>query len=270
MKLLAKSGNENGLSMIEVLIALILGSLVLGAVFHAYIIQSKNWNIQTEITDMQQNARAAINEIARQVRMAGHELPLGINPIIAVNTDPDTIVINYSADGCNAEVEFDMGSTSANIRFGTNDISCFSPGQSAYIFHPDSGGSEFFIIDNINLTSGEISHSPFLNYYYKDAIVLSLDQIKYFIDKSDTLHHNLMVQYAGQTPQVYAENIDDLQFTFKMKNGTITNSPVLVRDIREVRILITSRTANPDPDFPIDPYRRKSYVSKVNLRNLDI
>ena len=67
-----------------------------------------------------------------------------------------------------------------------------------------------------------------------------------------------------------AENIEDLQLTYKLMNGTITDVPPLSRNIREVRITLAARTHEADPDFPGDPYRQRIYTSKVNLRNLDL
>jgi len=99
---------------------------------------------------------------------------------------------------------------------------------------------------------------------------MSVSRLKYFIDYSDSLHPNLMVQVIGQNPQVYSENIEDLQFRYKMKNGTVTDAPAISSNIREVEIFLSARSSKPDIDFPDDPYRRRSYASKVNLRNLDI
>lgn len=264
--------SEQGMSLIEVLIALILTSLVMASIFRLYINQHKNWNIQTEITDMQQNARASIDELTRQIRMAGHALPLGLECIEAYNTNPDTIVINYSSDGCNAPITKKMPQPSAELDCGGYDVSCFYEGQFVYIFHPDSGGGEFFEISHVQTTPGKIQHNKWKlsKCYDKDAIILSLDRIKYFIDNSDTLHPKLMVQVSANPPQVYAENITDLQFQYRMKNDVIVNTPPLAEDIREVLISISARTNRPDLDFPDDPYRIRQYSSRVNLRNIDI
>jgi hypothetical protein len=97
-----------------------------------------------------------------------------------------------------------------------------------------------------------------------------MDIVKFYVDNSDNQHPILMVKISDNPPAAYAENIEDLQLTYKLMNGTITDVPPLSRNIREVRITLTARTDKPDPDFPTDPYRQRTYTSKVNLRNLDI
>lgn len=267
-----KLRNELGFSLLEILIAMFLSAVVLTVIFRVFITQHQNWSIQEQVTDMQQNARAAIDELGRQIRMAGLELPLGLPGIIAYNTNPDTIIITYADGDCDAPVEWTMPLPSSELRCDGHDISCFRDGQWVYIFHPDSGGGEFFQISEVQTAAAHIQHnkSPLSKCYPKGAIIIALQRIKYYIDNSDSLHPNLMMQLPGQAPQIYAENVVDLQFKYTMKNSLIIDVPAIVDDIRAVQIVLTARTDRPDPEFPNDPYRLRQYTSMVNLRNYDI
>nr|MBN2276896.1 hypothetical protein [candidate division Zixibacteria bacterium] len=260
---------EKGISLMETLIALFLAGLVITTVFKVYISQHKNWVIQEQVTDMQQNARAAIDELGRQIRMAGHGLPLGMPGLEAYNANPDTIVINYAVGGCDAVIEHAMPNPSAELRCDGHDVSCFQEGQWVFIFQPDSGGGEFFEITNVQTSSSHIQHNTMTlsRSYPAQSILIAMEQVKYYIDNTDTAHPNLMLKLPGQAAQVYAENIEDLQFRYRMKNGSIISSPVIIPDIREVAIDLVARTDNPDSDFAGDPYRRRTYSSNVNLRN---
>ena len=271
-KIMTRLKNRAGTSIMEVLVALFLAGLVTAAVFEIYISQHKNWMIQDDVTDIQQNARAAIDELARNVRMAGYALPFGLDAIEAYDTNPDTIIINYYSGNCEAVVELDMANGSSELHCDGHDISCFQDGQWAYIGDPGTGAGEFFQISQVNSGLFQIHHNAFMFSvaYKKGSKVMDINRVKYYIDYSDSLHPNLMVQALGQTPQVYAENIEDLQFHYKMKNGTVTGSPAIISNIREVEMAITARSSKPDQDFPGNPYRRRIYASKVNLRNLDI
>jgi len=269
-KLLRKLKDRAGLSVLEMLVALFLSGIVTAAVFELYISQHKNWNIQDDVINIQQNARAAIDELTRQIRMAGHALPIGIDGIESFNTDPDTILVNYSPDGCNVPTASAMAHASAQIDCTGGDISCFYAGQLAYIFHPDSGGSEFFIINSLDVGGAWIQpKDPLSKAYPAEAIVMTLQRIKYFIDNTtDTLHPNLMIQLPAENPAIYAENIDDLQFRYTMKNGSVFDIPPIPEDVREVEISLSAHSEKPDMDFEENPYRRRSYTTKVNLRNL--
>ncbi len=264
--------SSKGASLIEVLIGLFLAGLVTAAIFELYINQHKQWSIQEDRTEIQQNARAAIDELTRTVRMAGHALPIGLSAVEAFNTNPDTITINFVEDECQAVLTAAMGSYGAALACDSQDLSCFYDGQWAYIFQPDSGGGEFFEISGVDSANWLISHTSMnmSKAYPKDAIVLALQRMKYFIDYSDSLHPNLMLELPGQNPAVYAENVTDFQVRYRMKNGIMVDVPPIVADVRAVEIVLTARSAEPDPDMPSDPYRSQVYTSMINLRNLDI
>jgi type IV pilus assembly protein PilW len=86
---------QGGATLIELLIALVLTGIITAAVMQTYVTQHENYLVQDDVTVMQQSSRACIDEMTRQIRMAGHHLPLGLDPIVAANTDPDTITITY-------------------------------------------------------------------------------------------------------------------------------------------------------------------------------
>ena len=243
-------------------------ALVLSALFGVYINQHKNWMIQEDVTEIQQNARAAIDELTRQIRMAGNGLPLGLPGIQASNTNPDTITINYSSSGCQAPIEHAMPLPSSELRCDGHDISCFHDSQYVYIFSPDSGGGEFFEITEVQVAAYHIQHNTtsLSRLYPQGSIVLQMEQLKYYIDRSDTAHPNLMLKLPGQAAQVYAENVEDLQFQYTMKNGATVNLPAIVDDIRAVEITLVARSSRTDASFA-NQYRRRTFNSVVNLRN---
>lgn len=63
--------NENGFTLIEVLIAMALAGLVMTGVYRVYTQQVAMNNTQTLVRDMQQNIRAAIYYMEQEIRMAG-------------------------------------------------------------------------------------------------------------------------------------------------------------------------------------------------------
>jgi prepilin-type N-terminal cleavage/methylation domain-containing protein len=261
-----------GFSLIEVLIALFLTGIVTTAAFKTYITQHKNYIVQDDITEIQQSARASIDELTRQIRMAGFQLPYGLPSIIASNTNPDTITITYNSSGCNTFLDAAMPQPSSELKCGT-DISCFASGQWVYIFEADSAKGEWFEITNVQTSSFHLQHNTMTlsRKYGAKSSVLSMVRVQFYIDKTDANHPNLMMRAVGKTPQVYAENISDLQFKYKLTNGTTVDVPAQVEDIREVLISLTGRSANPDMDRPsTDRYRTRTYSSSVSLRNLGV
>ena len=64
---------QQGFTLIEVLIAMAIGAMLLGAVVGTFILQSKSYDVQEQLTEMVQTARAAMDMIGREVRMAGYD-----------------------------------------------------------------------------------------------------------------------------------------------------------------------------------------------------
>jgi type IV pilus assembly protein PilW len=70
--------NQRGVTLTELMVALVLGLATVGAVYSIHLIQVKQRIVQEDIMAMQQNARAAMDLIARELRMAGYD-PMGVN-----------------------------------------------------------------------------------------------------------------------------------------------------------------------------------------------
>lgn len=63
----------NGFSLIELLIAMVVGLIVLGATYSIFNIQNKQMIKEDKIVEMQQNVRAAIDMMSREIRLAGYD-----------------------------------------------------------------------------------------------------------------------------------------------------------------------------------------------------
>jgi len=88
--------NERGATVVEILIASLLSVMVLSAALEFYVTQHKNWLMQNTVAEVQQNARACLDEIAGTIRMAGYGLPVG-HP--AVSIGDDTLTVYFARNG---------------------------------------------------------------------------------------------------------------------------------------------------------------------------
>jgi Tfp pilus assembly protein PilE len=261
--------NSAGFSLLEALIALVITGIITTAMFKAYITQHQNYLAQDDITTIQQGARASIDELTRHIRMAGNDVPDGLPSLIAANTNPDTITITYRSDACDTYLSAAMPQPSSELKCGT-DVSCYYDGQWVYILDPTDNTGEFFEITHVQTGSMHIQHNTMTlsKAYDADAILLSMNKVKFFIDNStDPDHPNLMVEMLGMSPQVYAENISDLQFEYRLRNGTVVDVPVLAGDIREVLISVVGRSEHEAYEDDNIDFRLRTYASSVNLRN---
>lgn len=270
--------NRNGTTLIELLIAIALSGIITLAAMRTYVTQHENYLVQNDVTTMQQGARASIDELTRQIRMAGHHLPLGLPPIEAANTNPDTITITYHGNECDTYLSAAMPSTSAELKCG-GDISCFEENQWVYIWEPDSAKGEWFQISEVQVASGHLQHrydpKELSRKYGANAIILALNRIKYFVDNTTSASNpRLMVQIGTDTPQPYADHVADLQFQYRLANGSIVDSPLVVSDVREVLVSVSVESTLPQlPERggdDLEAPKMRTYATSVNVRNIGI
>lgn len=265
--------NAKGFTLLETLISLVITGIVTASIMNVYLTSHKNYIIQEDITDIQQNARASIDELARQIRLAGYELPLGIEGIEAYDTNPDTIILTYQNSGCDTYLSAPMPQPSAELKCGS-DVSCFYDGQWIFIYDADSAKGEWFSITQVQSAAMHIQHNTMTlsRKYDVNALVLAMTQVKFYIDNTtDPNHPKLMTQVMGSTPQIYADNIYDLQFQYGLKNGMTVDVPPIAENIREVNISLSARSDRPDlDDQGGETYRDRTFTTSVFLRNIGI
>lgn len=63
--------NNRGFTLVELMIAVAIAAIVLGALGTAYVSQRRSATAQEQVTEMQQNIRAGLDIMARDIRMAG-------------------------------------------------------------------------------------------------------------------------------------------------------------------------------------------------------
>ena len=71
--MLAMTRENKGFTLIEILVALAVSGLVLAGIYQTYLAQQKSYIVQGEIAKMQQNIRAAMFLMVRELRMAGFD-----------------------------------------------------------------------------------------------------------------------------------------------------------------------------------------------------
>ncbi len=92
--------SESGLTLVELMLALLLAILLMGGVFMAYNVNHKTSHVQSQITMMQQDLRAVMDIVEREVRMAGYD-PGRSTTAGIISADPGQISISMdiNADG---------------------------------------------------------------------------------------------------------------------------------------------------------------------------
>ncbi|MEJ2657314.1 MAG: prepilin-type N-terminal cleavage/methylation domain-containing protein [Desulfobacterales bacterium] len=76
-------GSNQGFTMIELLVGMVVSLLALAAIYSTFLAQHRSYQVQRETADMQQNIRAAMYYMQREIRMAGSN-PYNSIPVFGI------------------------------------------------------------------------------------------------------------------------------------------------------------------------------------------
>ena len=246
--------SEAGFTLLELLISMTIGLVVLGSVFSSFTTQKKSYELQEQITVMEQNLRVPIDFITRDLRNAGYnpteDLTTGTSVGLAPGTDSG---VTTTIDINSIRILSNLDGAGADDIIGTVDDNSDTTGTNETVRYTFTG--EDLDGDGI-LDAGEDT---------------DLDGI---LDAGD-------IQRNGQ-PLV--SNIMSLRFRYYDSTGTeITTLPVTgtnLANIRVVQVSITARTEREDltfmsgSDIDGDPNngtcRTRTITAKVRTRNIGL
>jgi type II secretory pathway pseudopilin PulG len=265
--------NNSGITLVEILVATVIGAIVTAAAVEIYIHHHKNWIIQEGVSDLQQNGRAAIEELSSKIRMAGYRIPEGLEAIISgsqVGTlDPDSITLVFLKEpACTTTIYAPMPQPSSELKC-MGDVSCFEVGMWCYIWDPFAKEGEFFEITQVQNSPSHLQHSTMKlsKSYPAGSKIYIFDVMRFFVDDwTDTLHPRLMRQEFSDTPDIYADNITNLQIRYHMSDGSVLDTITYSQYVRRIDIDVVARTNR--EDLLLDNYRYDTLRTTVQVRNL--
>src|SRR5919197_687738 len=70
---LAGASKIDGFTLIEIMVSIAIGMVVLAAVTTTFMSQTRIYNSQEQINEMEQNARGIVDIMSREIKMAGYD-----------------------------------------------------------------------------------------------------------------------------------------------------------------------------------------------------
>lgn len=90
--------NKQGITLIELLVALITCGIVIAGIYRLFVVQSRAYTVQDQVVEVQQNVRCAMEILLRDLRMAGCDEDTNPykSPIIPIGSPTsNSITVNY-------------------------------------------------------------------------------------------------------------------------------------------------------------------------------
>jgi len=269
--MIRKIKSHKGVTLLELLVASVIAMVCTGAALELYVSQQKGWLAQENISDMQQNGRASIDELVFHIRQAGYNLPGGLEPIMGANSDPDTITLVYLMEPiCDASLTSPMPKPSSELKSVPYGVDCFQQDTWAYIYDPATDYGEFFFITQVQNPAGHIQHNTMdLSIAYPaGSIIYMIEVVSFYIDNTtDPDHPKLMIERVDGVPHIYADNIEDLQISYTLGHGAVVDQFITANNVREVNLLLSARTDRHD-FITGEDYVRDTFATSVYVRNI--
>jgi type II secretory pathway pseudopilin PulG len=94
----ASRRGEEGFTLVELLISILVSMVVLGAVSATFIVQNKSFSSQEQVVNAQEHARAALQLMTKELLMAGYD-PTGSADAGIEVAESDTVQFTMDTDG---------------------------------------------------------------------------------------------------------------------------------------------------------------------------
>ena len=277
--------NRKGLTLIELLIAMVIISVLVAGIYRTFASQQHTYTVQEQVVDMQQNLRMAISRMMREIRMAGFGRPdvkvygpdgmHGIYKNVVTPLDDGTgvtIVGGYqqvatvATTAKSGETKL-LLSDASGVDLDKHQYLCINGTESHRIKSIAGNEIVFYSNNGAGNNDGELTED-----HYAGEPVFRMLAVTYSIGSVDGKTCLLRDDNLGQGPQPVAENIESLQFRYILLNGDVLEVvPANRRDeIRMIQVTLTARTDMTDPDLAKagDGYRRRTVTSNIQVRNL--
>ncbi len=260
------------MTLVEVLVALVVSSLLIAALYSLFISQQKSYAVQDQVVDMQQTLRGAIDRMTREIRMAGYGGKI-LKAFGNVNSFTQIITpVNSTRDSITILVADEVAKLSQNAAAGSNQLELNVPAASG-IF--DTGSKKYLCLNGQNnYTVQGVSGStvtlasPLQEDHLIDESVALVKAITYkMVPGTMDLVRD---ENTGAGGQILAEDVESIQIRYTLASGAVVDSPANPEEIRMVSVSLTIRTRLPSQEHPGDGYLRRTMTSDIEVRNLGL
>jgi prepilin-type N-terminal cleavage/methylation domain-containing protein len=243
-----------GFSLIELLVALALSTLIILGLYRLYMTNFWSYNLQEQLTDLHQNVNYVMRTLTDELMQAGASLPGKKYRVIYPSADTITIMVNRKGANYNVVTE-------SNTDYVVlSDAGNFVGNDSLIRDSLDTAVSERLIIAVDTASATDTVHLQSALHCYPADVIYAASKTRFIRNGTNFCRDSVN--------NVIAENIDSLSLIFYDKAHAITTN---WNAMRSAHIFVRGRTSRPDPGYrhPTihDGYRRLSMDMDLRFRN---
>lgn len=158
-----KLRDPNGFTLVELMVSMGIGMVILAAVTTTFMSQTRIYNAQEQINEMQQNARGTLDILSRELKMAGYKPNGGGFNGVTYSTTQLRVQADLNSDGAistsstaNEQITYVFDSANEQITraVGSGSAQILAEHISAFTFnYLDSAGAATTVSANIRQVS---------------------------------------------------------------------------------------------------------------------
>ena len=102
-------GKKNGFTLIELMAGILISAIILAGLYSVFFSQQKAFSAQEQVAEMNQNIRAALDLMTREIRLAGYKTSTStFNGIATATSGSIRILADLNQDGDTADDNEDI------------------------------------------------------------------------------------------------------------------------------------------------------------------
>ena len=105
--------NNKGLSLVEMLVALVISSIIVGGSYGLFVSQNRIYSRQEQVIEVQQSLRLAMNIMVRDLQMVGYDdhITLTVTPVNPITLSAGSATVEYEKAGALYQVHYWLNGT---------------------------------------------------------------------------------------------------------------------------------------------------------------
>jgi hypothetical protein len=276
-----RASSEDGVTLVELMIAVVIGMIIMGAIYGSFISQQRSYTAQDQVAEMNSTSKISLDMLVNDIRDTGFGVPDGLSTIIrtsgcqGINGFIDSITWDDSSTSDDSitllggfrrigTVATEFSSGDATLALTATDLlkegSTFQPDR-GYI---SIGGVSFAMVTSISGNTLTLSASTPVDKSFPAGVpVYLVENVTYEVVNGQLQRVKRMDgsgSSCGTTSEtdVLSENIEDFQIAYGYDsddNGIIDpdteffNEPPAIDRLLRIRLNLLATTARPDPNF---------------------
>jgi len=258
-------GNDRGFTLIELLVAATVFVIAIGALLGILRKNEGAREMSYYVLESRQNARAALDFIISDIRMAGSGIPTRVvtstatgDSMILYGVTPDStggatnrVMVLGAMSDVQTEIRTQMPNPSAEFNVQSTDG--FEVGDLAVVTF--GSWANLFQITQVQDAALKLQHNPTSPFnlpgghnifppggYPPGSEIFKVDLITYYVDSTDASCSLLMRQDGTEQPRVVCEYINSMHIEYVLVDQSIVDTPpdpTLVR-----RVIVTIEAAS--------------------------